>query len=483
LAYGLNPAQADSPGVVQVEGNNWLKDSGDSWLKDNGVYIDTPDGVPVCWPPYTGDTCGGQKPVIQGVSDKWQCVELVQRLYHWKGWYDRHDNNNGIFVGVPIAADIYTNAIALGFERYANGSITHFMPGDMIVHSANESGTEGAGHVSVIDIIDGSTINVMEQNRIRTGQAVYQLDLVNHSISRISPDRTGSSLIQGVVHSPRNNKLFVRESDFDEWCVRQGADEARLINGNASNAYSWACYKGGALAPQPWINMTALCQDKHGQSYVDFLGDYYDPWAWACYGPVEYLGGLNLNQYCAKPEHGSGSLSLSGSTVDDWYCTASNGTPHRIRTDSASYVGDFSMTQACKEQYNLPVVYSRVANYGDATSVQCWGIREAPSIPKTPSDISLAMSSGGTGIGVTWKDNSDNEAGFDIFSSVKQQDTYYGLRHTLVRPNQTFLSSDYGFKHDQNWRILPGQNVCFQISAYNAAGSSLPTPWKCMIVP
>ena len=193
------------------------------------------------------------------------------------------------------------------------------------------------------------------------------------------------------------------------------------------------------------------------------------------------LGGPNLPQYCVN--HGFNNASLSGNTVDNWSCIASNGKTQSIRTDSASYVGDFSMAQACKEQYNLPIVRARVADYNNPNSVQCWGSRETPSIPKIPSDINLSMTSGGAGIGVTWKDNSDNEAGFDIFSSVKQQGIYNGVKHALVRPNQTFLSSDYGLKRDQTGRLLSGQEACFQISAYNVAGSSLPTPWKCIKVP
>jgi hypothetical protein len=479
LAYESNPAKAQSiPGTVVVNDSNWLKGSGGD--------IDTPDGVPVCHPPYIGNTCGGQEHVggvlpVPGdsLSGWWQCVELAQRLYYRKRWYN---DNDGRF-SVSIAAEIYTLATLpdgtlardFGFERYANGSITRVMPGDMIVHTTADG--SGAGHVSIIDTIDGSTIGVKEQNWNGSGTADYYWS--NGWINRGSNlDVNARSRIQGVVHPPRNNKLFVTESDLDEWCVRQGADEARLIN---NTAYGWACYRGGAPSP-PGINMLAVCENWHPRlNYVDFMGDFYDPWSWGCFGPVELLGGPNLPQYCVN--HGFNNASLSGSTVDDWYCTASNGRRQSIRTDSASYIGEFSMAQACKEQYNLPIVRARVADHNNANSVQCWGSRETPSVPKTPSDISLSMTSGGAGIGVTWKDNSDNEAGFDIFSGVKQQGIYNGVKHTLVTPNQTCLSSDYGLKHDQTRRLLSGQEACFQISAYNAAGSSMPTPWKCMIVP
>jgi hypothetical protein len=107
-------------------------------------------------------------------------------------------------------------------------------------------------------------------------------------------------------------------------------------------------------------------------------------------------------------------------------------------------------------------------------------LSQGANIPAAPSDLSLAITSGGTGIGVSWKDNSDNEAGFDIgYNPVPEIN---GIKHLLVGPNQTFLSSDWGL-NQSNGQLLPGQTMCFQVSAYNAAGSSAPTPWGCITVP
>lgn len=91
----------------------------------------------------------------------------------------------------------------------------------------------------------------------------------------------------------------------------------------------------------------------------------------------------------------------------------------------------------------------------------------ALTVPAAPSDISVFMTSGGHGIGVSWRDNSDNEEGFDIFN---------GVMHLLVGPNQTFISSGWG-------GLSSGQYMCFRVSAYSAAGSSAPTPWSCITVP
>jgi hypothetical protein len=98
-----------------------------------------------------------------------------------------------------------------------------------------------------------------------------------------------------------------------------------------------------------------------------------------------------------------------------------------------------------------------------------------PAPPTAPSDISVFMTSGGAGIGVMWADKSDNEDGFDIFN---------GVEHWQVVRNQTFLSSNYGLKSNQNdARLMSGQYVCFQVSAYNAAGYSAPTSWGCITTP
>jgi hypothetical protein len=97
-----------------------------------------------------------------------------------------------------------------------------------------------------------------------------------------------------------------------------------------------------------------------------------------------------------------------------------------------------------------------------------------------PSNINVFILSGGWGIQVNWTDNSDNEEGFDIGYSPDPE--IISVKHELVEADQTLLGSDWGLSYDQTG-LLAEQEMCFQVSAYNAAGSSEPTPWSCITVP
>jgi hypothetical protein len=91
----------------------------------------------------------------------------------------------------------------------------------------------------------------------------------------------------------------------------------------------------------------------------------------------------------------------------------------------------------------------------------------AQKVPAAPTNIGVSVTSGGTAIGVSWKSNSNNELGFDIFN---------GVEHLQVGRGQTFISSDWG-------GLSPGQYMCVQVRSYNVSGSSEPTPWSCTTMP
>lgn len=103
----------------------------------------------------------------------------------------------------------------------------------------------------------------------------------------------------------------------------------------------------------------------------------------------------------------------------------------------------------------------------------------ASTQPAAPSDVSLTIDSDGYGIGVHWKDNSDNETGFDI--AYTPDPNSIGAKHLQVQADQTYISSDWGLNTGQSG-LLPGQKMCFQVSAYNSTGSSAPTPWTCITI-
>ena len=80
--------------------------------------------------------------------------------------------------------------------------------------------------------------------------------------------------------------------------------------------------------------------------------------------------------------------------------------------------------------------------------------------PTAPSNVSATAKSSSS-INVTWSDNSNNETGFTI---------YNGVTSATVGANTT--SYTWG-------GLAPGTNMCFSLSAYNAAGSSSSTAYVC----
>lgn len=167
------PATASAPVLL----------SGSSWLGGKGVNVCAPSTDPYC----------GSDLHVGGPSfNWWQCVELAQRLYQKHGWH------GGIFAGVSYAYQIYDQAGNLGMSRQANDSISSIVPGDMIVHGSDTPYSGGAGHVSIVDYKDGSTIHVVEQNTYNNQpRATYTL-------SGGTLSRPGTGTIRGVVHDPNN---------------------------------------------------------------------------------------------------------------------------------------------------------------------------------------------------------------------------------------------------------------------------------------
>jgi hypothetical protein len=280
-------------------------------------------------------------------------VETVDDIT--RGWLVTLFTGSPVWIEVPISTTQDFNLLQFDYEFLstagAQGILTVFVD-NQLVYKIDERITD-PGLNTTQEILVGNLSPGLHTISFRVDPFTAV-----QSVARISSIQFG--LLKQVEPS-------VTELDLNERCVMQGADEVRLTN---ETVYGWVCYKDGVL--HSGINMFSFCQDKYpGQNYADFIGDFYDPLSWECFGPVGLLGGLNLYQYCV--DHGFDTVSPPGSTVDDWSCIASDGRHKSIRTDSSSFNGELSMAQACKEQYSLPIVRARIANYFDATSIQCWG--------------------------------------------------------------------------------------------------------------
>jgi len=131
-----------------------------------------------------GNWCMGQGVnVYSNQSGTHQCTELAWRLYTTRGWH------SGLF-GIQYAYQIWTQAVG-NMQKHAKGSGYVPVPGDMVVFNSSHPGSGGAGHVSVVDRMEGSTVQACEQNASSTGRTSYNLNSM-------------PSTCYGFVHDPDN---------------------------------------------------------------------------------------------------------------------------------------------------------------------------------------------------------------------------------------------------------------------------------------
>jgi hypothetical protein len=130
------------------------------------------------------------------VGIRWQCVELVQRLYNVRGWFKGH-------FGVSYAYQIYDVASRNGMMCYPDGSGYVPVPGDMIIWNPVPGQKIAAGHVAVVNRVDSDHIYICEQNFNHSGKAILNRSGTNGSrLMRV--DGWGKGCIRGIVHDPDN---------------------------------------------------------------------------------------------------------------------------------------------------------------------------------------------------------------------------------------------------------------------------------------
>ena len=231
LVAAQAPAEATSFGVKLLRG--------DAWLGGNGVDVFS-NGNLGCRLSSTRD-CGPDS-MVDGVyvGEKWQCVELAQRLYTVRGWH------TGTF-GVDYAREIFAQASRIGMQAYPNGSGYIPVPGDLIVVGAPTGA--GAGHVSVVDRVHDSQVNIVEQNWDNTtGRGRYTL--IGSSLSR-----AGAPNILGVVHDPDNASTMSRGRTMnvngDGLADLLSLSGGRLSVRKANGSGGWAVPTSSSQWPTP----------------------------------------------------------------------------------------------------------------------------------------------------------------------------------------------------------------------------------------
>lgn len=185
----LSPAAARTPVVLAATAQTCNVLVGSDWAGPIGT-----SGVPVC--STFGATPDGTISVVP-VGDPWQCVELAQRFWQNQGWFNGYFPSGSGYV--QYAFQIYPAAasgqMGPSVIAYPNGSGYVPVPGDLIVVGAPD-GSQGPGHVAIVDQVVGQSVIVYEQNASSTGIASYTLG-ANDALSRTGDTRT----VEGVVHS------------------------------------------------------------------------------------------------------------------------------------------------------------------------------------------------------------------------------------------------------------------------------------------
>jgi hypothetical protein len=169
--------------------------SGADWLGGNGVDIYSNDGDYGSAANDINNINIGttDNPKIVNTGYRWQCVELINRLYLKRGWTTTYWAGNG--------AEMYDNAPSV-LEKSPNGSISSVGPGDVIVFGGGSFlGDNGqpAGHVLIVDSVNDKSIKVVSQN-------------VSNAWSTLTWDKDKKKItpwsgytMTGVVHAPSSD--------------------------------------------------------------------------------------------------------------------------------------------------------------------------------------------------------------------------------------------------------------------------------------
>ncbi|HKX72800.1 MAG TPA: CHAP domain-containing protein [Candidatus Saccharimonadales bacterium] len=182
LALVATNAVVAPPAFAVAMKTNRVILNGADWLGGDGVNVYSNDG--------NFDSNMADTNYVNGVQSgyRWQCVELVNRLYLTRGWTSTWWSGNGYQMLDSAPAHL---------AKSANGAIQAINPGDVIVLGG---GWLNFGHVAIVSGVTGTTIHTVSQNLSTANDGVGGDFTWNQSAKTITP-WSGYSMT-GVVHAP-----------------------------------------------------------------------------------------------------------------------------------------------------------------------------------------------------------------------------------------------------------------------------------------
>lgn len=166
--------RADAWGTLEVSGGDWLGGNGVDIFSNGAEALYTPSKP-------NNSVLVGTTNVVTG--EKWQCVEMINRLYLTRGWISNTWSGDG--------NELYDNAPS-DLSKEANGEITTVSAGDVV----SFDNIDGWGHAAVVDSVVGTTINFKNQN---TGNVNSSATISNKTIDMNGWD---AYTVIGIIHSP-----------------------------------------------------------------------------------------------------------------------------------------------------------------------------------------------------------------------------------------------------------------------------------------
>jgi hypothetical protein len=180
------------PGVALADTDcspNGVALAGSSWLGGTGVNVcnHPGDSSHYCLT-ISGDPTGSNCPAGQvWTGDKWQCVEMVNRLYLTKKWTNATWMGNG---------NTLVNNVPSGLIKQNNGSISYVNIGDVITLDDG-----GFGHAGIINS-GSTTVNIINQNADLNSSASINSGSLSSGNAHYNMSGWFGYSVQAIVHHP-----------------------------------------------------------------------------------------------------------------------------------------------------------------------------------------------------------------------------------------------------------------------------------------
>lgn len=149
------------------------------------------------------------------------------------------------------------------------------------------------------------------------------------------------------------------------WCKEKGGDRVSL---QGTTAYHWHCMASDGR--EIFMNVFEACKSTyHDPNAVDWLGNYFNPYSWACFTNARQLRSIDFAGYCKS--QGYRDVDVAGPTAYHIYCLKASRERVEVSPNAECTTG-LTPTKACQWTWRNSGVAARLPDYNNPHSWQCW---------------------------------------------------------------------------------------------------------------